>query len=290
MAQLNRPKFTSTIINADWTAAKRAENGGHTLKMNALPQNVATPPARSTALVTRPAVFKAAIVQRDWSPSATVTAEGVELPTALDRRFVVLREPSSVQARSYRLLQHRLANHRSMPQGSTQIIAVTSAKPGEGKTTCAINLALALAEASSARVLLIEANLSRPALGSLFGIAPSSFMDRLVQHLDATPPYPVAAVCGSRLQVAALRSTPPQSFRLDRALLQSALKGLRRCYDHIIIDAASVLESADVDVVSSCVDGVVVTARAGKSNKSAVQSAVTQLRPATVLGVVLLDT
>jgi Mrp family chromosome partitioning ATPase len=197
----------------------------------------------------------------------------------------VLREPNSVQARSYRLLQHRLAS-----RGNAQVVAVTSAKPAEGKTTCAINLALALAEASAARVLLIEANLSRPALGGLFGVTPSSFMDRLVQRLDATPPYPVAAVCGSRLQVAALRSTPPQSFRLDRALLHTAIQRLRRCYDHIIIDAASVLESADVDVVSACVDGVVLTARVGKSSKSIVQEAVSQLRPATVFGVVLLDT
>jgi Mrp family chromosome partitioning ATPase len=289
MAQVNRPKFTSTIINTGWTAAKRAENG-QTLRMtalphNVLPQNVATPPARSTALVTRPASSKTAIVPRDWAPTPTVTAEGVELPANLDDRFILLREPTSVRARSYRLLQHRLAN-----QGNTQVVAVTSAKPGEGKTTCAINLALAFAEASSARVLLIEANLSRPALSGLFGTAPSSFMDRLVQRLDATPPYSVAAVFGSRLQVAALRTTPPQSFRLDRGLLQSALKGLRRCYDHIIIDAASVLESADVDVVSTCADGVVITARAGKSNKSAVEDAVNQLRPATVCGVVLLDT
>jgi Mrp family chromosome partitioning ATPase len=209
----------------------------------------------------------------------------VDLPESLDPRLAVLREPTSAQARSYRLLQHRLAGH-----GNPRVVAVTSARAGEGKTTCATNLALTLAEASSARVLLIEANLARPELGRLFGFEPNSFMDRLIQRLDSTPPYPVAAVCGSRLQVAALKTTPHDSFRLDGKLLQTAIRSLRGCYDHIIIDAPSVLESADVDAVSASADGFVVAVRVGKSNKSDLRHAVNQLYPAKVFGVVLLDT
>jgi Mrp family chromosome partitioning ATPase len=225
------------------------------------------------------------IVPRDWAPSAAVVVEAVDLPESLDPRLIVLREPTSVQARSYRLLQHRLA-----AQGNPHVLAVTSAKAGEGKTTCATNLALTLAEASSARVLLIEANLARPALGKVFGFEPNSFMDRLVQRLNAAPPYPVAAVCGSRLQVAALRPSPSSRFPLDRTLLLVAVRSLRRCYDHIIIDAPSVTESADVDAISASADGFVITTRAGKSSKSSLRNAMSLLRPAKVFGAVLLDT
>lgn len=282
MAQVNRPKFTSTIINADWAAARRSENGSHTVRMNTVPAG-GFAPAKSTALVARP-VTTTAVIPRDWTPSATVVVEAVDLPDSLDRRLIVLREPTSAQARSYRLLQHRLAG-----QGNPHVVAVTSAKPGEGKTTCATNLALTLAEGSSARVLLIEASLARPELGHLFGFEPNSFMEHLVQRLDSNPPYPVAAVCGSRLQVAALKSVPHHDFRLDGKLLHTAIRSLRHCYDHIIIDAPSVLESADVDAVSASVDGFVIAARAGKSSKSNLRSVVSQLYPAKVFGVVLLD-
>lgn len=283
MAQVNRPKFTSTIINADWAAARRAENGSQTVRINTVAASHPAP-ARSTALLARPVMTTTAIVSRDWAPSGTVVVEAVDLPESLDPRLTVLRDPTSVQARSYRLLQHRLA-----VQGNPRVVAVTSAKRGEGKTTCATNLALTLAEASSARVLLIEASLARPELGHLFGFEPNSFMEHLVQRLDSAPPYPVAAVCGSRLQVAALKSTPHHSFRLDGRLLQTAIRSLRHCYDHIIIDAPSVLESADVDAVGASVDGFVIAARVGKSSKSHLRSAVSQLYPAKVFGVVLLD-
>jgi Mrp family chromosome partitioning ATPase len=57
-----------------------------------------------------------------------------------------------------------------------------------------------------------------------------------------------------------------------------------------VIDTASVLESADVNSVSECSDGVVVAVRAGKSRKRTLRQAVEQLEPATVVGSVLIDT
>ncbi len=217
--------------------------------------------------------------------SKVFVLEEVGLPEQPDPRLVLLREPQAASARSYRLLQHRL-----LAESDPRVIAVTSAEPGEGKTTCAANLALALAEQTMARVLLVEANLKRPALGKLFGYEPSeSFVGRMVEYCDATPPYSVAAVLGTRLQVAALPSKVSPDAHLDRRLLACALHELRDVFDYVILDAASVLESADADVVSECADGVVVTLRSKKSKKSSLQRAVEQLAPARVFGTVLLD-
>jgi Mrp family chromosome partitioning ATPase len=219
-----------------------------------------------------------------WSSPVHVLEEA-ELPSTMDARLVVLREPNSVRARNFRLLQHQLVAH-----SDPRVIAVTSASPGEGKTTCAANLALVLADQTFARVLLIEANVRRPALGRTFGYQPTdSFMNRLLHDRD-TKPYLVARVRGSRLHIAALRSNTPGELRLDRMRLGLALSELRYCYDYIVIDSASVFESADADVVGESADGVVVTARAEKSRRGALRRAIAQLAPAPVLGVVLLDT
>jgi Mrp family chromosome partitioning ATPase len=219
------------------------------------------------------------------SSGATIGLEHVTLPEVLDGRLIMLREPGSAQARSYRLLRHRL-----LSQADPRVVAVTSARPGEGKTTCALNLALALAEDTMMRVLLLEANLRRPVLGQVLGFEPAeSLVENITRFTDIGPPYPVAAISGTRLHVAALPTSALPETRLDRTLFSVALFDLRNAYDYIVIDAASVLESADADVIGECSSGVVMTAWAGKSRATDLRRAIDQLAPTPVLGTVLLD-
>ena len=224
-------------------------------------------------------------IVRTTPPPPSFVFEQVEIPVDVDARLVMLYGHATEQARAFRLLRHRL-----LSQGDPRVIAVTSAEPSEGKTTCAANLALGLADETMSRVLLVEANLRRPALGEVFGYEPGdSFVRHLVEHRDAAPPYPVAGVIGTRLHVAALPSQQGRRSRLDRLLFSTALHELRYAYDYIVIDAAAVLESADADVAGECADGVLLTTRAGVSKKGAVTRAIEQLHPTRVFGTVLLD-
>jgi Mrp family chromosome partitioning ATPase len=214
-----------------------------------------------------------------------VWLEHVTLTGTLDPRLVILSEPGSERARSYRLLRHRL-----FTRGDPRIVAVTSAHPAEGKTTCALNLALAMAEDTMTRVLLVDAHLRRPALGRVFGFTPSeSLVENIARFADVGPPYPVVSISGTRLHVAALPEAPLEGGRLDRTLFAVALSDLRNAYDYVVIDAASVLESGDVDVVGECSNGIIVAARIGRSRKSEMRRAIGQLAPAPVLGSVLID-
>jgi Mrp family chromosome partitioning ATPase len=207
------------------------------------------------------------------------------IPDTREPSLAMLHDPMSHRARCYRLLSHRLMSRPEM-----RTIAVTSARPGEGKTTCALNLALALAEDTMTRVLVLEANLSRPAFGRILNFQPSSaFADKLTRSECPGPPYPVIALAGTRLHVAPLPLPLPTAARLDRTLFAVALADLRDAYDYIVIDSASALESGDVDVVGECANGVIVTARVGRSRSSDVRRAVTQLAPAPILGTVLID-
>jgi len=293
MSQAERPKFKSTIIDAEWTRAPSAVPPS-TPPVSQPPVQAAQQPAAPESDAPRRseprlAVWSRtnpgeAVVARGWS-SPSVVLQEIDLPEAVDRRLVMLWDPMSEQARAYRLLQHWLLAH-----ADPRVIAVTSARPGEGKTTCATNLALAFADETRARVLLIDANLRRPAMSQLFRFEPEeSFIGRMVEYRDATPPYSVAGIRGTRLQVAALPPKVGAGQRLDRVLFGNAIRRLRGAFDYIVIDTASVLESADADVVSEASDGVIVTMRAKKSERSSVKSAVQKLSPATVLGTVLID-
>lgn len=215
----------------------------------------------------------------------TIVVEHPNTAEPSDPRLVLLHEPTSPQARSYRALRHRL-----MSAPDVHVVAVTSPRPGDGKTTCAANLALALAEDTSLRVLLIDANLARPALARVFGFTPAeSLVDRIARFTDVYPPYPVACIRGTRVHVAALPDAC-EYRRLERSLLGAALSELRNAYDYVIVDAAAVLESADADIVGECADSIILVGRAGVSRKADFGSALNQLAPAPVLGTVLLDT
>lgn len=264
----------SRIVDVDWSPA---------------PDLPPPEPARvvaSSHAITTQRIPAEVIAKFAWTAPPVVLMEEVELPALPDPRLVVLREPSSAQARSYRLLEHRL-----FALGDPRVITVTSAEPGEGKTTCASNLALVLSEETGARVLLVDANLPRPGIGDLFGFEPSdSFMIKMLRSEEAAPPHAVASVSGVRLQLAGLHPSVTRGKRLDRMLFGSAMHELRRSFDYIVIDAASVLESADANSVSVCSDGVIVAARSGKSRKSSLSRALDQLKPSRVLGTVLVDT
>lgn len=300
MAYVDQSRFKTTIIGPSFARAPDAA------QVVPIPEPVVAPaPQPVVAPAPQPVVTAAAepvveapstLIRRNdemrqgplavrGNGSHSIISEAVSLPLELDRRLVMLDAAASRQARAYRLLRHRLLSH-----GDPRIITVSSAEPGEGKTTCAANLALALADETFARVLLLEANLRRPAFGALFGYSPApSFMERLVQYRDATPPYPVAGVAGTRLHLAALPTAAAPGARLDRLLLGVVLHDLRSAYDYIVIDAASVLESADADVAGECSDGVLLVTRAKQSRTSSLERAIAELTPSNVLGSVLLD-
>jgi Mrp family chromosome partitioning ATPase len=207
-------------------------------------------------------------------------------PEALsDPRLSVLLEPGSARARSFRLLQHRL-----FAQHDPRIVTVSSACPGEGKTTCAANLALAMSEAPFSRVLLLDLNLTRPGVSDLFRFDPAdNLLTKLLRSEDTAAPYGVASLSGSRLQLAALPPEIAAGKCLDRSLLGSLLHALRSAYDYIVIDAASAQDGADANVASECADAVVLSTLAGKSSKVRLRRAMEQLQPANVVGAVLLD-
>jgi Mrp family chromosome partitioning ATPase len=220
-----------------------------------------------------------ALARRSYE--TTILVERVALERKIDPRLIMLLDPSSASGRSYRLLRHRL-----LTSGNPRVIAVTSATPGEGKTTCAVNLALAIAEDTLGSVLLLDANGRRPALGKLFrleSLENSAGLER------STGYFSVVEIDTTRLHVAT--AVPGDGgARLDRCAFGELLHDLRRSYDHIVVDAASVLESADTDVAAEFCDGVIVAARAKHSRRAAVGRALDELRPATIFGVVLIDT
>jgi Mrp family chromosome partitioning ATPase len=187
------------------------------------------------------------------------------------------------------VLRHRLAE-----RGDPRVIAVSSAQPKEGKSTCAANLSLALGECGRARVLLLEANLRAPSLAALFGfLPPECFSTQLARHREKPlDPWSVVEVFSPSLHVCAVKPGPDSENRplLDGVALGIAVDMLRRSgYDYVVIDTPPVLGSADVNLVEDYADGVLLTTWSRRSSQRALRHAMEQLSPQKILGVTLLD-
>ena len=186
-----------------------------------------------------------------------------------------------------------MLRHRLQERGDPRVIAVTSARPREGKTTCAVNLAMALGECGRARVLLIEANLRAPALAPLFGfLPPECFAAQMTRHKDKPlDAWSVVEVFSPSLHVLAVKPEEGGGRPLlDGPGLSIAIEMLRQAgYDYLVIDTPPVLGAADVNLIEDVADGVLFVVRARETPARTLREAVDQLSPGKLLGITLLD-
>lgn len=194
-------------------------------------------------------------------------------------------QTGSIRAESYRQLR---TNLQFIDAAETAgVLLVTSAVPGEGKSTTAVNLALSFVEFGE-RVLIVEADLRRPKVAGYLGLERQiGLTNVLVGQVDVDE---VIQGWGERLAFLASGSIPPNPSELlggaKMALLMSELRGR---YDKIIIDAPPVLPVTDAAVASSIVDGVVFVVRAGRTTRTQVSGAARSLHNvgARIVGSVL---
>lgn len=227
------------------------------------------------------------MVELQDTPQIRLSRHELGKGARLDPRLILCAEPASERAARFRILRHHLLDH-----GKPQVIVVSSPRPGEGKTTCAANLALALAECGRARVLLVEATLQRPELAAMFGFVPPwCFAEQLEAHRhQPLLAWSLVDIPATGLHVAAIRQDTPHGQLLDALAFGTAMERLRMAgYDHIVIDAPAVLGSAEVNLIQDAADGVLLVCRARDTTARMLRTAVEQLRPTKIIGTVLMD-
>jgi len=167
-------------------------------------------------------------------------------------------------------------------------LLVTSASPGEGKSTIAAHLAVAHAEQGH-RTLLIDGDLRRPSVHRRFDV-PSSV--GLSNALVGELPWQEVVLRLADLPGLEVMPAGPPSRRAADMIgrgLQQVLEEASQEYDLVILDAPPLLGFAEPLQMATVVDGVVVVTRAGETSRKAVSSVIATLSRlrATVVGVVL---
>ncbi|MCS6873626.1 MAG: polysaccharide biosynthesis tyrosine autokinase [Pyrinomonadaceae bacterium] len=178
--------------------------------------------------------------------------------------LITMKEQRSAIAEAFRHLRTSILF--SSAGKPPQTILITSSQPSEGKTTTAINTAIALAQ-SGAEVVLVDCDLRRPRLHHHFSLSNSAGLTNylsgdknLDEILKSVPGLP-------SLKVVTSGPIPPNPAELlGSSEMKALLNFLKTNYKHVILDSPPAISFADAAILSTLVDGVIVVAMAGKSS------------------------
>lgn len=182
--------------------------------------------------------------------------------------------PQGSQARfleAYRSLRTSLLLS-SVTGQPPQVIQVTSALPGEGKTTTAVNTAMVLARTGT-RTLLVDLDLRKPELARLFGVSGQQGVSTYLSGVsDLSSQIRETAVPNLFLLPAGPPAPNPPEL-IGSARMASAFDLLREYFTHVVVDTPPTLELSDAQVAAPRADGVVLVARSGRTSRGAVARA-----------------
>ncbi len=197
-----------------------------------------------------------------------------KIPMRRKQRHITVFNSNSVQEEAFRRLRTNLF---ALGDGaSLHTLLVTSAEPGEGKSTVVANLASTIAKARQ-NVIVVDGDLRRPSLHKVFDLPNKVGLSNILKQEASLD----VAVQDSKIRgVKVLTSGPlpsnpaellgsPEMFALIRYLAQQ--------FDLVLLDTPPLLTVADAAVLAPAVDGVMLVVARAQARREAVQAAHQQL-------------
>jgi chain length determinant protein tyrosine kinase EpsG len=202
--------------------------------------------------------------------------------------LVTLTEPFGPRAEHFRALRSQLMMRVFAEGQARRALAVISPDTQDGKTYCACNLAVVLAQLGG-RTLLVDADLRGPRVHEVFGLqAKAGLSSVLSGRSDSHVIQQVAAV--PSLFILPVGVTPPNPLELvERPAFGLLMRELVSKFDHVVVDTPAAVYGADSSVVAARCGAALLIARKDKARLAALQDLAVSFAgsPAQVAGVVV---
>jgi exopolysaccharide/PEP-CTERM locus tyrosine autokinase len=187
----------------------------------------------------------------------------------------------------FKVLRSRILHPRD-DRPIPRTIMITSAAPKEGKSFVSANLGISLAQGLDQYCLLVDCDLRRPSLASMFGLAAyPGLVDYLRDHVELNRLINRTSV--SKLSVLASGKPPVNPAELlGSARMRRLVDELCKRYDDrfIIFDSPPVQVASESVVLAGQVDAVILVVRQGGAGKSLIKRLIDTIGPERLLGVV----
>jgi capsular exopolysaccharide synthesis family protein len=176
--------------------------------------------------------------------------------------------------------------HELPARREVRVVMIASAVPEEGKTLTAINLALTLHDCYQCRVLLVDADLRRPAIHRVLGCPNSLGLGDCASRRD-TDPLPSVEILNGLSVLPAGRGAGARADQLVSGVLESVIAAARPGFQWVVIDTPPIAFLPDAKLIAEISDAVVLVVRAGSTASRLAQRAIQSLGRERIVGVVL---
>jgi capsular exopolysaccharide synthesis family protein len=191
--------------------------------------------------------------------------------TAKNLDLITLTDPRSQAAEAYRTLRTNLTF--AALDKPLETLIVTSATPGDGKSTVLANLAVTMAQGER-RVVLVDADLRRPGLHDIFEVSNARGVTSMVVEESSLDEPPLLDVGVDNLSLLPSGPLPPNPADiLGSRRMEQVIEALKGRANVILFDAPPVIPVTDASVLGAKVDGVLLVVSAGRTRREHVQRA-----------------
>jgi len=231
--------------------------------------------------------------EKEKSGEKTPTTKDFAAPGQLpfpgsDQRLVTLNNPKSIAAEQFRKLKTSILENGVPKSDENRCILITSSVIGEGKTLTATNLAVSLAQELHHHVLLIDADLRRPAVHKSLGIKMlQGLSDYLTSDLELSEMFLKTSVPKLSILPAGT-ATSKAAELLSSHKMRNLIEEVRTRYSdrYIIIDSTPIMSTAEPDILAGQTGGIVFVVKAGKTPRQIIQRSLDHLKKYSILGLV----
>lgn len=200
--------------------------------------------------------------------------------------LISLFDATSPVAEQYRTIRTNIQFSASEGQ-AIRTMVITSSGPGEGKSTTSANLAVVFAGAGQ-KVLLIDADMRKPTVHRSFSLDNSKGLSIYLSTQQKLEDFAHATPVENLMVIPSGPKPPNPSELLGSTRLSHFIEEAKASFDVIIFDMPPIVTVTDAQIVSSKVDGTILVAREGVTEKDAAMKAkeLLEISKARVLGVV----
>jgi len=185
--------------------------------------------------------------------------------------LITLTNPRSPAAEAYRALRTNLTF--AALDKPIETMVVTSSAPGEGKSTTLANLAVTMAQGER-RTILADADLRRPSLHEIFGVANSRGLTTMFVEPETLKAPPLVETGVEGLLLLPSGPLPPNpADLLGSHRMEEVIATLHKQADILLFDAPPVVAVTDAAVLGTKVDGVLLVVSAGRTRRDHAQRA-----------------